>query len=82
MKTAPKVLLATPGGWHLGNTAKAFRTRAALAGLWISGKNSTGITPELYRRLGEAAHRKGAIRNSWQDYGDRLLSEYDRRLNR
>lgn len=37
--------------------------------------------PELGRRMGEAAHRKGAVRNSWQDYGDRLLAEYERRLS-
>ena len=50
MKSSPKVWLSTPGGWYLGNTAKAFQTRDALAGFWISGKNATGITPELYRR--------------------------------
>ncbi|HEY5043518.1 MAG TPA: glycosyltransferase family 4 protein [Verrucomicrobiae bacterium] len=37
--------------------------------------------PELNRRLGEAAHKKGAIKNTWQDYGDRLLAEYTKRLN-
>jgi glycosyltransferase involved in cell wall biosynthesis len=36
---------------------------------------------ELCRRLGEAAHKKGAIKNTWQDYGDRLLVEYVTRLN-
>ena len=35
--------------------------------------------PELNRRMGEAAHRKGTARNTWQDYGDRLLAEYARR---
>lgn len=38
--------------------------------------------PELCQRLGEAAHKKGAIKNTWQDYGDRLLAEYERRLKR
>ena len=38
--------------------------------------------PELNRRMGEAAYQKGAVRNTWQDYGDRLLAEYRRRLNR
>lgn len=38
--------------------------------------------PELNRRMGEAAHQKGAVRNTWQDYGDRLLAEYKRRLDR
>ena len=37
---------------------------------------------ELCRHMGEAAHKKGAIKNTWQDYGDRLLAEYARRLNR
>jgi glycosyltransferase involved in cell wall biosynthesis len=37
---------------------------------------------ELCRRMGEAAHKKGAVKNTWQDYSDRLLAEYARRLNR
>jgi glycosyltransferase involved in cell wall biosynthesis len=36
---------------------------------------------DLCQRMGEAAHRKGAIRNTWQDYGDRLLVQYAQRLN-
>lgn len=35
---------------------------------------------DLNRRMGEAAYRKGVIKNTWQDYGDRLLEEYTRRL--
>ena len=46
----PQVLLATPGSWHLPNTAKAFEARQALAGLWLSNKNSSGVGPEKYRR--------------------------------
>jgi glycosyltransferase involved in cell wall biosynthesis len=34
----------------------------------------------LSQRMGEAARRKGAEQNTWQDYGDRLLAEYKRRL--
>ncbi len=45
-----KVLLATPGAWHLRQTAKAFEARGALAGLWISDKNSTDISAEKFRR--------------------------------
>ncbi len=30
----------------------------------------------LNRALGEAAHARGAVGNSWQDYGDRLLASY------
>jgi glycosyltransferase involved in cell wall biosynthesis len=36
----------------------------------------------LCRRMGEAAYQKGAVRNTWQDYGDRLLAEYEARLKR
>jgi glycosyltransferase involved in cell wall biosynthesis len=35
---------------------------------------------ELCRRMGDAAFKKGAVSNTWQDYGDRLLAEYHRRL--
>jgi glycosyltransferase involved in cell wall biosynthesis len=35
---------------------------------------------EMNRLMGEAAHRAGAASNTWQDYGDRLLEEYGRRL--
>ena len=31
---------------------------------------------ELNQRMGLAACRKGAVRNTWQDYGDRLLAEF------
>lgn len=46
----PRVLLTTPAAWYLRNTAKALAARDALAGLWISDKNSTGIALEKYRR--------------------------------
>jgi glycosyltransferase involved in cell wall biosynthesis len=36
---------------------------------------------ELNRRMGDAAYLRGARGNSWQDYGDRLLVEYQRRLD-
>jgi len=45
-----KVLLATAGGWHLPNTARAFAARDALAGLWISNQNRTGIPRGKYHR--------------------------------
>lgn len=53
MTTAAKklsVLLATPGAWHLRNTAKVFEQRDALAGLWASDKNTTAVAPEKYLR--------------------------------
>lgn len=36
---------------------------------------------ELNQKMGVAARKKGAEKNTWQDYGDRLLAEYTRRLN-
>ena len=50
MKLSPKVLLATCGAWWLPHTAKAFESRDALAGFWISAKNSTKVSSDLYRR--------------------------------
>ena len=38
------------------------------------------LDPELNRKMGEAALQKGATRNTWQDYGDRLLDAYARKL--
>jgi glycosyltransferase involved in cell wall biosynthesis len=37
--------------------------------------------PAMNQKMGEAAYQKGAVRNTWQDYGDRLLAEYRKRLN-
>ena len=45
-----KALLATCGSWHLGQTAKAFEKRAALASLWTSDKNAVAIPTSQYRR--------------------------------
>lgn len=36
----------------------------------------------LNQQMGAAAYRKGAVRNTWQDYGDRLLAEYQKYLDR
>ena len=36
--------------------------------------------PAMNQRIGEAAYLKGAQRNTWQDYSDRLLAEYQRRI--
>ncbi len=40
------------------------------------------LEPDACRQMGEAARQKGATRNTWQDYGDRLLAEYARRLEK
>ncbi|MEO7297994.1 MAG: hypothetical protein ABI042_05395, partial [Verrucomicrobiota bacterium] len=53
MNSAPnslQILLASGGSWYLPNTAKAFQQRDALAGLWVSNKNSSGLPPDKYRR--------------------------------
>jgi glycosyltransferase involved in cell wall biosynthesis len=34
----------------------------------------------LCERMGRAAYARGAVQNTWQDYGDRLLAEYANRL--
>ena len=31
---------------------------------------------ELNKAMGKAAYKKGAVNNTWQDYGDRLIKEY------
>ena len=36
----------------------------------------------LNQKMGQAAFQRGAVKNTWQDYGDRLLAEYAKRLNR
>ena len=36
---------------------------------------------EPSRRMGQAAYLRGSARNTWQDYGDRLLEECKRRLD-
>lgn len=46
----PQVLLTTCGSWHLRQTARAFEARGALAGLWISDKNSTNLPAAKFRR--------------------------------
>ena len=50
MDDVPRILLTTCGGWYLPNTAKAFHARGALAGLWITNKNSTGLPADKFRR--------------------------------
>jgi glycosyltransferase involved in cell wall biosynthesis len=38
--------------------------------------------PTLGRQMGEAAYRRGAAGNDWQQYGDRLLIEYSARRSK
>jgi glycosyltransferase involved in cell wall biosynthesis len=37
--------------------------------------------PKLNQKMGEASLQKGATKNTWQDYGDRLLDAYARKLS-
>jgi len=37
--------------------------------------------PRLKQEHGQACRRRSIERNTWQDYGDRLLAEYSRRLH-
>lgn len=45
-----KVLLTLCGTWHLRQTAKAFENRNALAELWCTESNRTGIDPARFKR--------------------------------
>jgi len=36
----------------------------------------------MNQKMSEATYKKDAVRNTWQDYGDRLLAEYAARLER
>jgi len=39
------------------------------------------LDTELNLKMGKAAFEKGALKNSWQDYGDRLLDAFAQRLS-
>src|SRR6516164_9297902 len=43
-------LLAVCGSAHMPQIARALQNRNALAGLWMSHKNSTGIHKDKFRR--------------------------------
>jgi glycosyltransferase involved in cell wall biosynthesis len=44
------IWLGSCGGWHLPRTAQALQQRDALAALWITNKNSSGISKTFFRR--------------------------------
>jgi len=52
------------------------RDPAALAEAMIQLARDVGLN----QRMGKAAYQRGAVSNTWQDYGDRLLAEYANRL--
>lgn len=37
------------------------------------------LDPAMKQKMSEGIYKKGAVRNTWQNYGDRLLEEYGRR---
>lgn len=39
------------------------------------------LDPELNDKMGKAAFAKGGLKNSWQDYGDRLIDRYTQFFN-
>jgi glycosyltransferase involved in cell wall biosynthesis len=45
-----QVLMTTTRAWYLGQTARAFSDRRALAGLWMADANRTGLPPDQYQR--------------------------------
>lgn len=47
---AMRIVLAACGSAHLRAISRALQDRDALAGLWITDKNTTGISPDKYRR--------------------------------
>ena len=54
------------------------RDPGQIAGAMIRLATDAGLN----QRMGQAAFQRGAVKNTWQDYGDRLLVEYARRLSR
>src|SRR5688572_2452867 len=49
-KAQVSTLILTCGSWWLPHTARAFHERGALAGLWITDRQKTGIPETHYRR--------------------------------
>jgi glycosyltransferase involved in cell wall biosynthesis len=74
-------------GTHTGGTTTLVDD--GVEGLIVNGRDPQQIAVamiklatdrELNQRMGDAAYCKAAIHNTWQDYGDRLLAEYGRRV--
>jgi glycosyltransferase involved in cell wall biosynthesis len=76
-------------GTHEGGTTTLVQD--GVEGFIVAGRDPEAIAKAMInlaedqdcnRRMGESAYLKGAVRNTWQDYGDRLLEEYKRRLRK
>jgi glycosyltransferase involved in cell wall biosynthesis len=74
-------------GTHEGGATTLIRH--GVEGFVVRGRDPANIAEAMVKlaedralnsRMGEAAYQKGAVKNTWQDYGDRLLAEYERRL--
>lgn len=62
-----------------------------IQGFIVRGRNPESIAHAMVRtfldsklndQMGQAAFRKGALHNTWQDYGDRLITKYSDFLQR
>jgi len=76
-------------GTHQGGATTV--VEHGVEGFIVSGREPAAIAEamvklaqdrELNSRMGDAAYEKGAEGNTWQDYGDRLLAECGRRLEK
>ena len=66
---------------RLRDGGKGFIVHPTIRGRFADAMLRLARGRALNQRMGEAAHQRGASSNTWQDYGDRLLAEYARRLN-
>ncbi len=46
----------------------------------LQAMEKLAVNRSLCEKMGVAGHAKSSQSNSWQNYGDRLLAEYQRRL--
>lgn len=76
-------------GTHEGGTTTVVENE--VEGFIVRGRDPENIANAMIRaatdldlnnKMGEAAYKKGAVRNTWQDYGDRLLAEYQKRFSK
>ena len=75
-------------GTHEGGATTLVRD--GIEGMIVRGRDPRHIAdamiqvfldPNLNRKMGEAALQKGAAKNTWQDYGGRLLSLYEQKIS-
>jgi glycosyltransferase involved in cell wall biosynthesis len=76
-------------GTHEGGTSTVIAD--GLGGFIVNSRDPRQIAdamirlasdPELNWQLGETAFQRAGAPNTWQDYGDRLLLEYERRVRK